>query len=333
MSIVISRLHFRQENLNRINFRINLSVDFWVIAFMSTMLILSAMLSLPAHAQSTVTTITYFHNDISGTPMLATDAAGNVVWKENYRPYGERVLNQAANNNNTNKIGYAGKPFDNQTGLTYMGARYYDPVLGRFMGIDPKGVDPDNIHSFNRYAYANNNPYKFVDPDGRSPLLAIPLGLGVLVIGGGYYALAPPDKQRDMLTSIGRLSRAIKNAMHAESAESGNKDAPSSAGGVKAAPPVPSDLVGDQGSDSAGLTKNGKRHTSGPMTPENGGTGDASKDFDKLTGGNVQPAGGTYPPGTLVGPNGVVLRPGQKSSGPRIDIPGNGSKPPETLHY
>ena len=65
---------------------------------------------------------------------------------------------------------FAGKPFDNQTGLTYMGARYYDPVLGRFMGIDPKGVDPENIHSFNRSAYANNNPYKFVDPDGHSPI-------------------------------------------------------------------------------------------------------------------------------------------------------------------
>ena len=69
------------------------------------------------------------------------------------------------------------------------------------------------------------------------------------------------------------------------------------------------------------------------MTPENGGTGDSGKDFDKLTGSNSQPAGGTYPPGTLVGPNGVVLRPGQKGSGSRIDIPGNGSKLPETLHY
>ena len=35
------------------------------------------------------------------------------------------------------------------------------------MGIDPVGVDENNVHSHNRYAYANNNPYKFVDPDGR----------------------------------------------------------------------------------------------------------------------------------------------------------------------
>jgi murein DD-endopeptidase MepM/ murein hydrolase activator NlpD len=48
-----------------------------------------------------------------------------------------------------------------------MGARYYDPIVGRFMGIDPVGFKETNPISFNRYAYANNNPYKFVDPDGR----------------------------------------------------------------------------------------------------------------------------------------------------------------------
>ena len=136
----------------------------WLKAFISAWVMFAALLSLPAQAQ----TVTHFHNDISGTPMLATDAAGNVVWKENHRPYGERVLKQAANNNSTNKIGFAGKPFDDQTGLSYMGARYYNPVIGRFMGVDPVGFQENNIHSFNRYAYANNNPYKYVDPDGRT---------------------------------------------------------------------------------------------------------------------------------------------------------------------
>lgn len=48
-----------------------------------------------------------------------------------------------------------------------MGSRYYDPVIGCFMGIDPVDFQMDNLHSFNRYAYTNNNPYRFVDPDGR----------------------------------------------------------------------------------------------------------------------------------------------------------------------
>jgi uncharacterized protein RhaS with RHS repeats len=45
-----------------------------------------------------------------------------------------------------------------------MQARYYDPVIGRFYSNDPIGFR--DIHSFNRYAYANNNPFSFVDPDG-----------------------------------------------------------------------------------------------------------------------------------------------------------------------
>lgn len=53
-----------------------------------------------------------------------------------------------------------------------MQARYYDPVIGRFYSNDP--VDylahmqrGNPVHGFNRYTYANNNPYKYVDPDGK----------------------------------------------------------------------------------------------------------------------------------------------------------------------
>jgi uncharacterized protein RhaS with RHS repeats len=49
-----------------------------------------------------------------------------------------------------------------------MQQRYYDPVVGRFYSNDPVGFTPSNPMMFNRYAYANNNPYKFVDPDGRN---------------------------------------------------------------------------------------------------------------------------------------------------------------------
>jgi uncharacterized protein RhaS with RHS repeats len=52
--------------------------------------------------------------------------------------------------------------------LSYFGARNYDPLRGQFISIDPVGFSPNNIHSFNRYAYGNNNPYRYIDPDGRS---------------------------------------------------------------------------------------------------------------------------------------------------------------------
>jgi uncharacterized protein RhaS with RHS repeats len=65
-----------------------------------------------------------------------------------------------------------------------MQARYYDPVIGRFYSNDPLGFR--DIHSFNRYAYANNNPYKYTDPDGRAAGTANEIRevvLGVAVVG------------------------------------------------------------------------------------------------------------------------------------------------------
>ncbi|MES9851977.1 MAG: RHS repeat-associated core domain-containing protein [Candidatus Thiodiazotropha sp. L084R] len=113
--------------------------------------------------------VTYFHHDAQGSSIAATNETGTVLWRESYEPYGERLEKAASTNDHSTY--YTGKPHDDRTGLTYFGARHYDPVVGRFMGIDPVGVNPGNVHSFNRYAYANNNPYKYVDPDGNLPFL------------------------------------------------------------------------------------------------------------------------------------------------------------------
>ncbi|MDG4556293.1 MAG: RHS repeat-associated core domain-containing protein [Candidatus Contendobacter sp.] len=150
------------------------------------LLVLAGLLTGAARAD----VITYFHNDPAGSPVVATDANGNLLWKETYRPYGERLLNGARPD--TNRLWFTGKPQDPDTGLSYLGARYYSPQLGRFMGIDPKAVDPGDPHSFNRYAYANNNPYKYVDPDGRGPEVAVlfvmvHMAAGA-VLGGGTNA-------------------------------------------------------------------------------------------------------------------------------------------------
>ena len=140
--------------------------------------------------------VTYFHNDIAGSPVAATNEAGAVVWRESYRPYGERRINSASASDN--KVWFTSRRQDVDTGLVYMGARYYDPVVGRFISMDPAAFDEGNLHSHNRYAYANNNPYKYVDPDGRSPLSVVALevakatgvgyGLGVMADALSQYA-------------------------------------------------------------------------------------------------------------------------------------------------
>jgi RHS repeat-associated protein len=66
-----------------------------------------------------------------------------------------------------NEPGYTGKFEEPDLGIQNFGARWYNPRIGRFLAIDPAGFDPQNPQSFNRYAYENNNPYRYVDPDGR----------------------------------------------------------------------------------------------------------------------------------------------------------------------
>ncbi|MCL1114298.1 RHS repeat-associated core domain-containing protein [Shewanella basaltis] len=69
-------------------------------------------------------------------------------------------------------MGFTGHVKDD-SGLTYMQARYYDPVIGRFYSNDPDGtmdhLSIGNIQGFNRYAYGNNNPYRYIDPTGMAP--------------------------------------------------------------------------------------------------------------------------------------------------------------------
>jgi uncharacterized protein RhaS with RHS repeats len=66
-----------------------------------------------------------------------------------------------------------------------MQARYYDPVIGRFYSNDPVGVmgHDSAVHGFNRYAYANNNPYKYTDPTGEIPLVVV--AIWILKEAGG----------------------------------------------------------------------------------------------------------------------------------------------------
>ena len=66
---------------------------------------------------------------------------------------------------------YAGQEYDTDTGLSYMNARYYNGKTGRFMSQDPifisVGFDLSDPQSLNSYAYARNNPLRYIDPNGE----------------------------------------------------------------------------------------------------------------------------------------------------------------------
>jgi RHS repeat-associated protein len=108
-----------------------------------------------------VYTTKYQHTDALGSPVAVTNQARTVIENSEYEPYG-KLLNRPL----ANGPGFTGHVLDAATGMNYMQQRYYDPGIGRFLSVDPVAARPigDN---FNRYWYANNNPYRFTDPDGR----------------------------------------------------------------------------------------------------------------------------------------------------------------------
>jgi RHS repeat-associated protein len=111
------------------------------------------------------TTISYLHTDALGSPIAKTNSSGTVIETSEYEPYGD-LLNRP----NDDRAGYTGHVMDAASGLTYMQQRYYDPQIGRFLSVDPVTADSAGGTNFNRYWYANNNPYRFSDPDGRFAL-------------------------------------------------------------------------------------------------------------------------------------------------------------------
>ncbi|TPG69642.1 RHS repeat-associated core domain-containing protein [Brevibacillus laterosporus] len=67
----------------------------------------------------------------------------------------------------SNPFLYAGELYDEESGLIYLRARYYDPNGGRFITEDRYKGQVDNQLSLNRYTYVHNNPISNVDPTGN----------------------------------------------------------------------------------------------------------------------------------------------------------------------
>ena len=90
---------------------------------------------------------TYYSTDVLGSPTLATDANGNVIWSESYTPFGDRLTSSSASFDNNRW--FTSAPQNQSSGLVDFGSRHYDPELGRFLGIDPVPVVASNSQTFN----------------------------------------------------------------------------------------------------------------------------------------------------------------------------------------
>lgn len=149
--------------------------------------LMCAFIVFPVAAQ----TVTYIHTDALGSVVAESDAEGRITKQYSYEPYGAIVGDQVSDG-----PGYAGHVSDAATSLSYMQQRYMDPQLGIFLSVDPITAYGNPTVQFNRYRYANSNPYRFIDPDGRESGAAYRV---INNITNGGAVLPPPQSPDDWL--------------------------------------------------------------------------------------------------------------------------------------
>jgi RHS repeat-associated protein len=127
-------------------------------------------------ATVTATDTQHFHLDHLGTPRIVTNAGGQLIGTHTYYPFGTALAEQSSTESPLESHKFTGHERDATNALSiahtldYMHARYYSPMLGRFLAVDPDAdleKNKEQPQRWNRYAYVSNDPLTFTDPTGR----------------------------------------------------------------------------------------------------------------------------------------------------------------------
>lgn len=140
---------------------------------------------LGGHVISEVTSTTgpsYIHTDALGSPVKRTDASGALISSTAYEPFGRTASGVVP----TDDLGFTGHVNAPELGLAYAQARFYDPLAGRFVSVDPVVTNQATGDSFNHYAYVENDPFDHVDPTGACTGSHLQDSLGLCASTGGF---------------------------------------------------------------------------------------------------------------------------------------------------
>jgi RHS repeat-associated protein len=111
----------------------------------------------------------YYHSDHLGSTSVITNLDGELVQHVEYVPFGEVFIEERNNKWNTPYL-FNAKELDEETGLYYYGARYYDPRTSVWLSTDPL---QEKYPEVSTYAYCVNNPVNAIDPNGKDVIFMI----------------------------------------------------------------------------------------------------------------------------------------------------------------
>ena len=107
----------------------------------------------------------FYHSDHLGSTSYITDDKANITQYDAYLPYGELLVDEHSSSEEL-PYKFNGKQFDDETGLYYYGARYMDPKISMWLGVDPLR---EKYPSVTGYCYTMDNPIGLMDPTGMAP--------------------------------------------------------------------------------------------------------------------------------------------------------------------
>lgn len=166
----------------------------------------------------------HYHLDHLGSPRLITGPGGVKQAYHVYYPYGDEATSTYQDSERMKFTGHerefaaAGAADD----LDSMHSRFFNPVNGRFLAVDPARANPTEPQSWNRYAYTQGNPLGFVDPDGelrmRAAYTRLDRGLGTgdfrYILEFDTRAIASNRQMGSWIIGrLGPIGKGIKNML------------------------------------------------------------------------------------------------------------------------
>ncbi len=136
----------------------------------------------------------FYHPDHLGSTTYITDRDGNATQFVSYKPYGEALVDEHATSFET-PWKFNGNELDSETGLYYYGARYYEPALALWYGVDALA---EKYPSVGGYVYCVGNPVRLEDVDGKRVIVfmakaSASCGMGIGASGSLFRGAAHDD--------------------------------------------------------------------------------------------------------------------------------------------